>query len=154
MNIDLVSTGLGLLFYKPAYFRITAKVMASHGGKEKYLNDYMEQQISGSQKIYIPKGATSLKNQKEKFKRFEVGHNQGNQNEKFMILLGESGTGKTTLINAMFNYILGVKWKDDYSLKLIEEGPNSNSKPGRKPKPNLSQPTPSTINLFSRFHTP
>lgn len=37
------------------------------------------------------------------------------------MVLGATGTGKTTLIDGMVNYILGVQWKDDFRYKLSVE---------------------------------
>ncbi|XP_039598930.1 verrucotoxin subunit beta-like, partial [Polypterus senegalus] len=40
---------------------------------------------------------------------------------KTVMVLGATGSGKSTMINGMVNYILGVKWKDDFRFKLIHE---------------------------------
>ena len=48
--------------------------------------------------------------------RIELG-----ETEKVFMLVGATGAGKTTLINAMVNYILGVQWKDEFRFNCITE---------------------------------
>ena len=41
--------------------------------------------------------------------------------EKVMMVVGSVGCGKTTMVNAMINHIVGVQWKDDFRLKITHE---------------------------------
>ncbi|XP_078121274.1 LOW QUALITY PROTEIN: uncharacterized protein LOC144527208 [Sander vitreus] len=54
-------------------------------------------------------------------RRFSFGKESTRQNRTIM-LFGVTRSGKSTLINAMINYIVGVEWKDSFRFKLIDEG--------------------------------
>ncbi|XP_069026292.1 uncharacterized protein [Embiotoca jacksoni] len=53
-------------------------------------------------------------------RRFNFGEERDGKN-RTIVLLGATGSGKSTLINVMINYLVGVEWKDDFRFKLINE---------------------------------
>ena len=54
---------------------------------------------------------------------FEIGRPKKNskRDHKIIILMGAIGSGKSTLIDGMVNYILGVNWTDPYRFKCVRE---------------------------------
>ena len=53
-------------------------------------------------------------------RRYNFGKESMRQNHTIM-LLGATGSGKSTLINGIINYIVGVEWRDNFRFKLIVE---------------------------------
>ena len=77
----------------------------------------------GSPKVYaLPTKVTSSNNMIER-RDVILGHRSrvAAASQKVIMLVGATGSGKTTLINGMANYILGVNWEDDVRFKLITE---------------------------------
>ncbi|XP_068220219.1 uncharacterized protein [Palaemon carinicauda] len=60
------------------------------------------------------------KSQDEKVQKLTLGQ-KTNSPTKVILLVGATGTGKTTLINAMVNFIYGVDFGDDFRFILIDD---------------------------------
>ena len=59
----------------------------------------------------------------KKLRWFSIGKpNEGATNShKVIVLMGATGAGKSTLINGMANYILGVEWSDPFRFRIVDD---------------------------------
>jgi GTP-binding protein EngB required for normal cell division len=64
---------------------------------------------------------------------------QRQQDAKYVIVLGESGVGKSTLINSIVNYLHGVQITDSFRLQLVKEDTRQN----------VSMSQTSTVNMYT-----
>ncbi|KAG5843000.1 hypothetical protein ANANG_G00183830, partial [Anguilla anguilla] len=54
-------------------------------------------------------------------RRYTFGRKDPNKRNRTIMMVGETGTGKSALINMMVNYMLGVKWEDKIRFKIIPD---------------------------------
>ena len=71
---------------------------------------------------FVTKQVTIFEDEDNKLWKVEIGQKapEGTP-EKVIMIVDTTGTGKSTLINAIVNHTLGIKWEDTFHLILIEE---------------------------------
>ncbi|XDV48050.1 hypothetical protein PO909_017548, partial [Leuciscus waleckii] len=90
----------------------------------KNKNDLIEKSIlikDGNPARYRLHKKTDNIDQSEPYRKMTFGERDKNKPHKTILMVGETGTGKTTLINAMINYMLGVKREDKVWFEITDE---------------------------------
>ncbi|KAK9970085.1 hypothetical protein ABG768_026053 [Culter alburnus] len=59
--------------------------------------------------------------QSKPYRKITFGERHKNEPHKIILMVGETGTGKTTLINVMINYMLGVKREDKVWFEITDD---------------------------------
>uniref|UniRef100_A0A672K354 Uncharacterized LOC107573366 n=1 Tax=Sinocyclocheilus grahami TaxID=75366 RepID=A0A672K354_SINGR len=62
-----------------------------------------------------------------KVRKWTYGEKDTSKPNKIVLLVGETGVGKTTLINTMVNYLLGVKFEEEKWYEITEEAARDQS---------------------------
>ncbi|XP_045123187.1 uncharacterized protein LOC123511402 [Portunus trituberculatus] len=105
--------------------------------------------IPGDIRIYKPKLKKIYSDPKNNLEKYEFGKCKFDVPEKVIMLVGATGSGKTTLINGMINFIFGVQWKDTFRFKMITE-PNAH----RQSKSQTTKITSYTLHYMNGFKIP
>ncbi|XP_016424669.1 uncharacterized protein LOC107753084 [Sinocyclocheilus rhinocerous] len=87
-------------------------------------NDLIKKSIlieDGNPARYHLQKRTDNLDQSEPYKKMTFGERDRHKPHKTILLVGETGTGKTTLINVMINYMLGVQRKDKVWFEITDD---------------------------------
>ncbi len=90
-------------------------------------NDLIKKSIlikDGNPARYRLQTRTDNLHQSEPYRKMIFGERDKNKPHKSILMVGETGTGKTTLINTMINYMLGVQREDKVWFEITDDQSN------------------------------
>lgn len=74
----------------------------------------------------------AARNAHAKTRKLYLGSNSSAVTEKNIMIVGATGSGKSTLINAMANYVMGVTWEDPFRFTLVNVETSEESRAGNQ----------------------
>ena len=89
--------------------------------KQHFIINHCQLRSSEPLNVYVPVIKATYEDHRNLIRKFDIGESNMYAPEKVIMMVGATGSGKSTLINGLFNYIFDIKWEDDFRLKLIEE---------------------------------
>lgn len=102
--------------------------MEEHDGKPLRLKIIEDLPVaeSGNPRIYNIPLTQVMRDDDGCIEKLEYGQKIKNDISKVIMMVGATGSGKTTLINSLVNYVFGVEWDDPFRFKMIVEDSAAN----------------------------
>ena len=89
--------------------------------KKSFILHHCYKEHGSEPTVFIARLQNTSRGPENKVKKVEFGKKNSSCPEKVVMLVGSTGSGKSTMINAVVNYMFGIDWDDEYRLKLINE---------------------------------
>ncbi|KAJ8267468.1 hypothetical protein COCON_G00126400 [Conger conger] len=95
--------------------------------KKEYSSNWLDIIKASEQKAtepiekYLVSTVKQVLDEDGRVRRYTFGRKDLKKRNRTILMMGETGTGKSTMINRMLNYMLGVKWEDNIRFEIIPD---------------------------------